>query len=208
MERSCYNQVCKAAKDDLPPGVTLGRQAACNFTGKAHYSFDFAQQIHYPSDPLQPGPIYFKCPRKCGLFGVACEAFPKQVNFLLDESVHTGKGANTVVSMLNYFDLYGVGECGVHLHADNCSGQNKNSCMMQYLMCRVLTGRHKDISLSFLLTGNTKFSYAWCFGLVKRLYRKTKVDCLQDIVTVVEQSSDVNVAQLWNGKWRRYRPDV
>ena len=140
MERSCYTQVCKAAKVDLPPGVTLGRHAACSFTGKAHYSFDFAQQVHYPSDPLQPGPIYFKCPRKCGLFGVACEAFPKQVNFLLDESVHTGKGANTVVSMLHYFfDHYGVGECGVHLHADDCSGQNKNSCMMQYLMWRVLT---------------------------------------------------------------------
>ena len=139
MERSCYTQVCKAAKNALPPGVTLGRHAACSFTGKAHYSFDFALQVHYPSDPLQPGPIYFKCPRKCGLFGVACEAFPKQVNFLLDESVHTGKGANTVVSMLHYFfDHYGVDECGVHLHADNCSGQNKNSCMMQYLMWRVL----------------------------------------------------------------------
>ena len=25
----------------------------------AHYSFDFAQQVHYPSNPLQPGPIYF-----------------------------------------------------------------------------------------------------------------------------------------------------
>ena len=51
MERSCYTQVCKAAKDDLPPGVTLGRHAACSFTGEAHYSFDFAQQVHYPSDP-------------------------------------------------------------------------------------------------------------------------------------------------------------
>ena len=156
MERSCYTQVCKAAKDDLPPGVTLGRHAACSFTGKTHYSFDFAQQVLYPSDPLQPGPIYFKCPQKCSLFGVACEAFLKQVNFLLDESIHTGKGANNIVSMLHYF-FDGVGECDVHLHADNCSGQNKNSCMTQYLMWRVLTGRHKNITLSFLLTGHTKF---------------------------------------------------
>ena len=59
-----------------------------------------------------------------------------------------------------------------------------------------LTGRHKTITLSFLLTGHTKFSCDWCFGLVKRLYRKTKVDCLGDIAAVVEQSSDVNVAQL------------
>ena len=68
--------------------------------------------------------------------------------------------------------------------------------MMQYLMWRVLTGRHKTITLSFLLTGHTKFSCDWCFGLVKRLCRKTKVDCLGDIAAVVEQSSDVNVAQL------------
>ena len=108
-----------------------------------------------------------------------------------------GKGANVAVSMLHYFfENYGIGECHVKLHADNYSGQNKNSCMMWYMMWRVLTGRHMTITLSFLLTGHTKFSCDWCFGLVKRLYRKTKVDCLQDIVTVVEQSSDVNIPQL------------
>lgn len=37
------------------------------------YSFDHAQQVHYPSNPQQPGPIYFKVPRKCGLFGVCDE---------------------------------------------------------------------------------------------------------------------------------------
>ena len=110
---------------------------------------------------------------------------------MLDESINIGKGANCVVSMLHYFfEKYGVGKCDVHLRADNCSGQNKNSCMVRYLMWRVLTGRHKNITLSFLLTGHTKFSCDWCFGLVKRLYRKTKVDCL------VDQSSDVNMAQL------------
>ena len=196
-ERTHYTDVCRSVKENMPPNLTLGPHASCSYAGKSHYSFDFAQQVHFPSDPLQPGPIYFKCPRKCGLFGVACEAFPRQVNFMLDESINTGKGANCVVSMLHYFfEKYGVGECDVHLHADNCSGQNKNSCMMQYLMWRVLTGRHKNITLSFLLTGHTKFSCDWCFGLVKRLYRKTKVDCLDDIVAVVDQSSDVNMAQL------------
>ena len=45
-----------------------------------HYSFDYAQQVHYPSNPMQPGPIYLKTPRKCGIFGVFCEAVPSQVN--------------------------------------------------------------------------------------------------------------------------------
>jgi CRISPR/Cas system CMR subunit Cmr6 (Cas7 group RAMP superfamily) len=43
-----------------------------------HYSFDMAQQVHYPSDPLQPGPIYFLTPRKCAVFGICCEAIPRQ----------------------------------------------------------------------------------------------------------------------------------
>ena len=68
----------------------------------AHYSFDFAQQVHYPSNPLQPGPIYFLTPRKVAIFGVCCEAIPWQVNFLIDEASDTGKGANTVVSLLDF----------------------------------------------------------------------------------------------------------
>ena len=68
----------------------------------SHYSFDFAQQLHYPSNPLQPGPIYFKTPRKCGVFGVIAEALPQMVLFLLDEAIDTGKGANAVISMLDF----------------------------------------------------------------------------------------------------------
>ena len=69
----------------------IGAHRACCFDGMMHYSSDFVQQVHYPSSPLQPGLIYLKTPRKCGLFCICCEAFPKQVNFLIDESVQTGK---------------------------------------------------------------------------------------------------------------------
>ena len=68
-----------------------------------HYSFDFAQQVHYPADPQQPGPIYFKTPRKCHIFGVVAEALPAQVNYLADEGVSCGKGANVVISYLHHF---------------------------------------------------------------------------------------------------------
>ena len=86
-----------------------------------HYSFDFAQQVYYPSNPLQPGPIYFLTPRKAAIFDICCEAIPRQVNFIIDEDCDTGKGANTVVSLLDYFfEHYGLGETTVSLHADNC----------------------------------------------------------------------------------------
>lgn len=53
--------------------------------GTMHYSYDYAQQLHYPSHPLQPCPIYLKMPRKCSLFGVCYEGISRQVNFLIDE---------------------------------------------------------------------------------------------------------------------------
>ena len=59
---------------------------------------------------------------------------PQQVNYLIDEAVETGKGGNTVVSMLHHFlATHGLGERCVHLHADNCVGQNKNNFVMQVL---------------------------------------------------------------------------
>ena len=162
-----------------------------------HYSFDFAQQVHYSSNPLQPGPIYFLTPRKAAIFGVCCEAIPRQVNFVIDEASNTGKGANTVISMLDYFfSHYGLGKATASLHADNCCGQNKNNTMVQYLMWRVLTGLHHSIGFHFLITGHTKFSPDACFGLIKRKFRRTNVSSLDDLACVVSESVACNLCQL------------
>ena len=61
---------------------------------------------------------------------------------------------------------------------------------------RVLTGRNKSITVSFLPAGHTKFSPDWCFGLFKQKFRRSEVGCLQDIAKVVEASSYVNKAQI------------
>ena len=120
-----------------------------------------------------------------------------QVNYLIDEAVNTGKGANNIISMLHHFlQTHNLGEARLHLHADNCSGQNKNRFVMQYLAWRVLVGLNESITLSFLIVGHTKFSPDWCFGLFKQAYRRTEIGCLEDIVNVVESSAVVNHAQL------------
>ena len=81
-----------------------------------------------------------------------------QINYLIDEAVNVGKGAIAIISMLNhFFATYGPRERVVHLHADNCEGQNKSCYMMYYLMWHVLTGLHNEITISFLLVGHTKF---------------------------------------------------
>ena len=108
-----------------------------------------------------------------------------------------GKGANSIISMLHhFFEAHGLGESSVHLHADNCTGQNKNRFMMYYLMWRVLTGLHEEVKISFLPVGHTKFAPDWCFGLLKQRFRRTKIGDLDDIANCVSLSSSVNVPQL------------
>ncbi|XP_065191920.1 uncharacterized protein LOC135823013 [Sycon ciliatum] len=84
---------------------------------KAHYTFDFAQNVFLPKTARQEGPMYFKTPRKVQVFGVCCEGIPKQINYLLDESdtiVADGKKShnpNTVVSAIHhYFKTHGLQE--------------------------------------------------------------------------------------------------
>ena len=63
-------------------------------------------------------------------------------------------------------------------------------------MWRILVGLNSSITLSFLPVGHTEFAPDWCFGLLKQKYRKTFVSKLANIVSVVQQSSRVNKAQL------------
>ena len=128
-ERSYYRTSVQGSRDTIkrhfttvpPPGAAL---PAGSGPDSLHYSFDFAQQVHYPHNPLQPGPMYFKTARKCAVFGICCEGIPREVTYLIDEASDVGKGANTVISFLHhFFQHHGLGEVDVGLHADNCVGQ-------------------------------------------------------------------------------------
>lgn len=201
LERSLYQEMVQNARDTVKVNSIheLCPCDPCSRDMTMHYSFDFAQQVHFPSDPLQPGPMYFLTPRKCGLFGINCEAIPRQVNYLIDECVCITKGSNAVVSFLDhFFTRYGMGEKHLQLHCDNCPGQNKNNTMLQYLLWRVLHGFHETVSLNFLVVGHTKFAPDWAFGLVKQMYRRKMVSCLDDVVEAVRSSTQtgVNIAQL------------
>ena len=115
-ERAIYRSVCENSEKTVEAigiNAVLNHedQNACSLNKTMHFSFDYEQQVHIPSNPLQPGPIYFKLPRKCGIFGVMCEGIPRQVNFLVDEASSTGKGANTTISYVHYFfSHHGLGE--------------------------------------------------------------------------------------------------
>ena len=59
-----------------------------------------------------------------------------------------------------------------------------------------MVGLHKEIEIAFLVVGHTKFAPDWCFGLLKRKFRREKVGCLADIARVVDTSATVNISQL------------
>jgi hypothetical protein len=154
------------------------------------YSWDFAQQLQYPFEDQQVGPIYFKTPRRAQLFGVACEGSGCQVNYLVDESDFLEKNANTVISLLDhFFSNYALGEMSAYLTADNCVGQNKNNALIQYLMYRVLSGLHTNIEMSFLIVGHTKFSPDSHFGLIKQYYRRSHIYTYEQLAKTIEESA-------------------
>lgn len=203
-ERAFYRSVCENSEKTVEAigiNAVLNRedQNACSLNKTMHYSFDYAQQVHIPSNPLQPGPIYFKTPRKCGIFGVMCKGIPRQVNFLIDEASSTGKGANATISYVHYFfSHHGLGESTAHLHADNCSGQNKNNYFLWYFAWRIMNQLHNSIIYSFLVAGHTKFGPDRSFGMIKKAYKVNYVSSLYEFATMVETSSHlgVNKAQL------------
>ena len=131
-ECSIYNEMVHDAKQAAAAAgvVKLGEHCANTKEMTMHYSFDYAQQVHYPSSPLQPGPMYFLVPRKCGIFGVCCEALPQQINYLIDEGMCSSRGSNAVISYIHFFEKWGLGEKHLNLHCGNCLGQNKNNYVL------------------------------------------------------------------------------
>ena len=83
----------------------------------------------------------------------------------------------------------------MYLHVDTCGGRNKNAIIIHYLLWRVMTKQHSEITLSFMIPGHTKFSPDWCFLLLKK-YRRTKVGGLSNLCGVVNDSAAVKIAQL------------
>ena len=95
-EREFYRQNCNS-------GALAWEAFSIDSTSdleEMHYSYDYAQQLHYPVNAQQAGPENFKTAQKCNLFGVSCEPCSYQVNYLIDEADDIGKGADATVSLV------------------------------------------------------------------------------------------------------------
>ena len=59
-----------------------------------------------------------------------------------------------------------------------------------------MVGLSRSIIMQFMVVGHTKFTPDSCFGLVKQRYWRTHVECLSDIVDVLNKSGYINHARL------------
>lgn len=184
-------ELVKSEREFYKNSIDMTKQSLHNPQEKSvHYSFDMAQQVHIPSNPLQPGPIYFLVPFKIGIFGVMCETTNKQVNYLIPESVSSTKGSNLITSLFHhYLEQNSKGEDVMYIHADNCVGQNKNNILLGYLAWRISNNKNKMIVLSFMPVGHTKFSCDWAFGLFKKKFRTMYISSIQELIDCAFQST-------------------
>jgi hypothetical protein len=193
-ERDYYRHCIKLAEESYLELDHKQRRTPCKPNSSCismHYSWDFAQQLHYPYEDQQVGPIYFKTPRRAHLFGVCCEGIPSQVNYLIDEADFLEKNSNIVISLLDhFFENYALGETHAYLTADNSVAQNKNNALLHYLLYRTLVGLHDRITLSFMLVGHTKFAPDGYFGLIKYRYRRSRVYTYEQLADIIEKSSE------------------
>lgn len=123
---------------------------------------------------------------------------------MYDESIGK-KGQNEVISFLHYFleNLLHQGVQTLYLFADNCSSQNKNTALIQYLYATIQT---KAFGLTKIIQrypepGHSFLPCDRCFGLIEQ--RKRKIERVyipstyQEMVknTCVSRFNVINVTQ-------------
>ena len=176
----------------------------------AHLTFDFAQQLELPQHTRQVGPLYFKSRFRVQIFGICEEASRKQFNYIFHEGETIGAdskqshGPNAVISMVHHHLQEHIAQPVVHMHCDNCVGQNKNRFVLGYLCWRIITGISSQLQLPFMRVGRTRCSIDGYFGLLKMKYRSSEVDSMQDVVDVINSSCSANCAVRYTWSWREW----
>ena len=104
LERTYYNKNTKLAEQQRKlvdeQFIIRGKVDYCSIDATAHYSYDWAQNVHVPHSDQQVSKIYYLSPRKVHLFGIQDEAVREQINYVLDEVEIIGKGPNGTLSLV------------------------------------------------------------------------------------------------------------
>lgn len=75
----------------------------------------------------------------------------------------------------------------LQLHADNCSGQNKNRFVLFFLLLLTMSEFYDSLEIFFIVAGHKKNECDSSFGHVKRLFRMSDVLNPCDMIDVIEK---------------------
>jgi hypothetical protein len=159
----------------------------------AHYTFDFMQNLALPNFADMTKDMYFLHRSHIHIFSIRDDASVQQFNYLYDEG-DFGTGANYVISMLFYFlqnRPQHFATLTIHLHADNCCGQNKNNLVMQFLERLVYLSFLKHVELKFMIRGHTHCTIDGGHGIIKKEWRKRDIFNIEQAAQAIQESSPI-----------------
>lgn len=135
-------------------------------------AFDFQQNMPLPH--VTSGDVFFKRQLWEYNFCIFAASSRKSYFFMYDETI-AKKGANDVVSFLHYFleNFLAPTVRKIYLYSDNCSSQNKNKVLAQYLYTLLAnTNRFSEIIHRFPEPGHSFLPCDRSFGLIEKEKRK------------------------------------
>ncbi|EGZ29749.1 hypothetical protein PHYSODRAFT_422571, partial [Phytophthora sojae] len=117
-----------------------------------------------------PSQWYFYSLLSVSCFGIYYENDGVQTNYIYDEST-SGKGSDQINSMLAHFietKLVPSGKTKLTVYADNCSGQNKNNYVINFLLTLVDMAIFEHVGFKVFVKGHTKNSCDHGFGHIRK----------------------------------------
>lgn len=174
----------------------------------ASVSFDYAEAWTLPKTNRQRAADFFKTMPRHPHFCVADEGDGIWRDYVfaegscpeLDLAGHCK--AQAVISMLDDALRSFRPATHLHLHADNCSGQNKNNLMLKYMIMLIETGRYQSVTLHFLVRGHTKFCPDAGFGTCKNAAKKKELFSLQALRSHISSIANHHVVESF--EWRQW----
>ncbi|XP_063219220.1 uncharacterized protein LOC134529249 [Bacillus rossius redtenbacheri] len=135
-------------------------------------TFDYMQNISLPCIPVQELFYY----RQLSVFPFAIHNLKTdEASLFLYHEGQANKGPNETCSFLHKYISDNVPPCvkELHLYSDACGGQNKNNCMVRFLLSLTDTNIFDIIIHRFPIRGHSYLACDRDFALVKRVLKKT-----------------------------------
>lgn len=182
-----------------------------------HLVMVFAEKVLLTSLLRQSGQMHFTTGLNFDILWISCSNLNTNFVFGLPEGhFPNGKSADQTIHMLfNILQLaknYSRTKYARHLvvHADNCSGKNKNRFVFWFAAWLVMRKVFSKVEIMFLVAGHTKNVCDGAFGSVKRLFRARNVHSPKEIMQVIEKSarttSCISSSQIDWLRWREILP--